>query len=190
MWLREGNVMNAIKDHISGSSWPQARDLVDYIESTYHGYLRLTLPVLRSVMEHIACERDVPPHHIDHLQRLCSALEDNLELHLIRQESRLFPKIRRIRKPAGELAWASQLDNSLQQLMEREERENRTAIDLVQQIETLLTQPVWISKGYYVEELRKDIGELDENLWRHVHLETEVLFPAVRDVIDGRPIAV
>ena len=182
--------MNTIRDPDSGKSWPALRDLIDHIESAYHGYVRLTVPVLSSVTEHIVRERTVSSHAIDHLQRLCTALEDNLESHVARQECRLFPKMRHLREPVGEVAWASRLEDSLDEMMQREERENREAMNLVEQIQKLLLQPAWVERGYHVEELKWDMNELHENLAIHFHLETEVLFPAVRVTNDGRALAV
>jgi iron-sulfur cluster repair protein YtfE (RIC family) len=182
--------MNAIRDDTTGRAWSAPRELIDHIESVYHGYLRLTLSALDALIEQVAREHAVSPRLMDRLKLLCLALEDNLATHLSRQECRLFPKIRHIREPVGETGWVSRLENSLDEMMNREERENSEAMSLLQRIREVLSLPAWSNANSHVEQMKNDLNELYDSSTEHFHLETNVLFPAVREMVQRHVLAV
>jgi iron-sulfur cluster repair protein YtfE (RIC family) len=182
--------MNTIRDQKTGRAWSAPRELIDHIESVYHGYLRLTLSALDNLTQRIAGEHSVSPSLMDRMERFSVALADNLETHVARQECRLFPKIRHLREPVGETAWANRLDDSLEEMMFREERENLEAMNLLKRFREVLNLPAWSIADRNVEQLKHDLDELHENVSEHFHLEIEVLFPAVREMIRSQALAV
>jgi iron-sulfur cluster repair protein YtfE (RIC family) len=182
--------MNTIREPTSGRSWATARELIDHIGATHHGYLRLTLPVLDRLSEQIACEKLVPITLTDRFERKFTALADLLETHIAKQECWLFPKIRELREPVGETAWACRMGDSLEELMDRLTRDNQDALALLQQIETCLTDARWTGKGPLVDQLVEDIRELHENFVQHARLESDVLFRHVRELLQAQTLAV
>lgn len=182
--------MNTIRDPTTGRTWATSRELIQHIEATYHGYLRLTLPILEHLADSIANQHALPATYVERLQRLFTALADGIEMHLARQECRLFPEIRRLRQPVGDTAWVTQPAEDVQDLMERSVRESQDLLDDLQRVEECLRDPEWGGKLREVEQLSVDIRELEENLLEHFNLENRVLFQAVREMIGAQALAV
>jgi iron-sulfur cluster repair protein YtfE (RIC family) len=156
------------------------RQLIEHIVAAHHDRLRLVLAELDQVSEQIASEHCVPDELSDRLEQTLTPLVDLLETHLSEQEGCLFPMIRHLHEAAGETEWASEFDESVELLMDRSARENQEAIDLVQQVQACLRHPAWFGKSPLVDELIEEVQSLHEDLIEHICLETNVLFPKVR----------
>ena len=182
--------MNTMRDPTTARSWATVRELTDHIVSVHHGYLRLTLPILDRLTEQIAREHLVPATLMDRLGRLFTALADLLETHIAKQECWIFPKMRHLHEPVGEVCWASVLDDGLEEQMGRLANDNHEALTLLKQIETCLSDARWSGKGPSVDQLKEDMRELHENLSQHAHLENEVLFPHVHELLQPQGLAV
>ena len=164
--------MNTINDPTSARRWRSVPELIDHIVAAHHGYLRLTLPVL------------------DRLAREFTALADLLETHLAKQECVLFPRIRQLREPVGETAWACHMGDSLDELLARMTRENHDALARLGQLETCLADRAWAGTGPVADQLIESVQELHDNFAEHVHLESAVLFPQARELLQGQGLAV
>jgi iron-sulfur cluster repair protein YtfE (RIC family) len=164
--------------------------LIEHIAATHHGYLRLTLPVLDRLTERIAREKLLPITLMDRFEREFTALSDLLETHIAKQECWFFPKLRELREPVGETAWACRVGDSLEEQMDRLTRDNQEALAMLEHIEACLTDARWIGKGPLVDQLVEDIGALHENFMQHARLESDVLFPHVRELLHAQVLAV
>jgi regulator of cell morphogenesis and NO signaling len=174
--------MNAtLLDPKTEKSWTTPRELIDHIVATHHDRLRLVLAELDEIPERIASERRVPAQLIDRLQQALTPLVDRLETHLMEQEGCLFPMIRHLHEDADETEWTTEMDDSVEWLMDRVDHENQETLDLVQKVQACLRHPAWSGKGPLVDELIEEIQSLDDDLKDHFHLETEVLFAQVRE---------
>ena len=182
--------MNTIRDPTIGRSWATSRELIEFIVSVHHGYLRLTLPVLDRLIEQIARETLVPVHLMDRLQREFTALADLLDTHVAKEECRLFPKIRHLREPVGEVCWACQMDDGLEELMDRLFHDIQEALTMFDHIVACLSDARWTGKGPLTDQLKEDVQELHENFVRHAQLEMNVLFPHVRELLQRHALAV
>jgi regulator of cell morphogenesis and NO signaling len=182
--------MNTIRDPTSGRSWASVRELIEHIVATHHGYLRLTLPLVDRLTERIARERMVPVPLMDRFEREFTALADLLETHIAKQECWFFPKLRELREPVGETAWACRTGDSLEEQMDRLTRDNQEALALLEQLDACLTDARWTGKGPLVDQLMEDIRELHENFVQHARLESDVLFPHVRGMLHAQALAV
>lgn len=182
--------MNAIRDPTTCRCWPSVRDLLDHIVSVHHGYLRLTLPMLDRLAERIAREHAVPPAAMDRLERELTGLADLLETHIARQESWLFPRIRHLREPVGEVGWVTVLGDRLEEQLTRMIEDNYEALARLDRIESHLSDSCWLGKGPLVEQLIDDIGELHENFTDHARIEAELLVPHVHEILEGAGLAV
>lgn len=155
--------------------WPPAL-LADYIENVHHRYCRETLPVLREFTGKVARVHGPERPSLVEVNRLLTALADEMEAHMVSEEEELFPAIRSLTN--GGEGGAPGLPAGLLAQMEDE---HETAGDLMAQIREL-TQgfqapaaacATWRAAFAKLEEFEAD-------LHRHVHLENNVLFPAVR----------
>ena len=182
--------MSAIRDPTTGRSWATVSDLIDHLVSVCHGYLRRTVSVADQAIERIACEHVAPVTLMDRLQRQFTALADLLETHMVKQECWVFPKIRHLRQPVGEICWSRQVDEGLAEQIERLTRDNQEALSMLQQIVACLTDRRWSVAGPLGDKLVENIRELQENFAKHAQLETEVLFPHVRELLQPRELIV
>jgi regulator of cell morphogenesis and NO signaling len=178
--------MEMIHDPVTGKFWATACDLLNYIENTHHGYLRLKLSYLDQLSEQIARERLVPPDLMDRFQREFIVLADLLEDHLTHQEGWLYPRIRHVCEAVAESGWACHLLDSLKEAMDQAARENREALEWLEGVRECMRDVRWADKGPRVKELLLCIQELAENMAAHVHLESEVLFPCVQELLQAR----
>jgi iron-sulfur cluster repair protein YtfE (RIC family) len=80
--------------------------------------------------------------------------------------------------------------DSLEEQMDRLTRDNQEALAMLQQIEACLTDARWMGKGPLVDQLVADIRELRENFVQHARLESDVLFPHVRELLHAQALAV
>jgi iron-sulfur cluster repair protein YtfE (RIC family) len=182
--------MNTIRDPVTGRSWATPHECAEHIVASHHGYLRLTLPMLDRLAERIAREKLVPITVMDRFQREFTALADLLETHIAKQECWFFPKIRELREPVGETAWACRVGDRLEEQMDRLTRDNQETLAMLGQIEACLTDARWLGGGPVVDQLVGDIRELHENFAQHARLEMDVLFPHVRGLLQAQALVV
>jgi iron-sulfur cluster repair protein YtfE (RIC family) len=164
--------------------------LIEHIAATHHGYLRLTLPILDRLAERIAREKLLPITLMDRFEREFTALADLLETHIAKQECWFFPKLRELREPVGETAWACRVGDTLEELLDRLTRDNQDALALLEQIEACLADARWTGKGPLVDQLVEDMRELHQNFVQHARLESELLFPEVHAQLQAQALAV
>jgi regulator of cell morphogenesis and NO signaling len=182
--------MNTIRDPTTGRSWSSARELIEHIVATHHGYLRLTLPLVDRLTERIVRTKVVPIALMDRFERKFTALADLLDTHIAKQECWLFPKIRELREPVGETAWACRCGDSLAESIDRLANDNAEAVALLGEIKTCLSDARWTGKGPLVDQLIEDMGELHDNFVLHAHLESDLLFPQERELLQAQILAV
>src|SRR5262249_45563478 len=130
-----------------------------------------------------AGDRPMPMYLLDRFPRECSALADSLNIHLSQQEGHLFPMIRHVCRSVEEAGWACHLDDPVENLMDEATREGREAVASVKRAEDCLYGVN--CQGALVSELAKGLRELRQDLEEHVQLEADVLFPAVRELLQG-----
>jgi iron-sulfur cluster repair protein YtfE (RIC family) len=161
------------------------RDLMAYIVEAYHDSLRAALPRLEGLIDQVARERLVPIRLLDCLRREFAALADSLRTHLVEQEEHLFPMIRHVCRSLDEAGWVSQLGDAVEKQMVEATCDDQEVLAAVRVIDQFLTETDWEGKGPLVIKLVKGLRELRADLEEHVQLETTVLFPALRELLQG-----
>jgi regulator of cell morphogenesis and NO signaling len=178
--------MQAIKDRATGRSWENPCDLLDYLLKTHHAYLRMMLPHLDRLAEEVVRERRVPPEYLDQFQREFTALADLLENHLAGAESWVFPHIRRLCEATSDFGWTCELDDGLGSALAQAARESQEAVERVRRLRECLGDVHWLDKGASVDLLIHNVEELADSLALHVHLENEVLYPRIEQLLGVR----
>jgi regulator of cell morphogenesis and NO signaling len=149
--------------------------LIDHILATHHSYLHEELPLLVALAEKV---RDVHGSRHAELARvaaLVNEVRDDLEPHLAKEEQVLFPAIR---------AWAGgqrsfpfgTLSNPVRMMMLEHDRAGELLEDL-RAVTSGYTPPADGCTSY--RTLYARLEHLEADTHRHVHLENNVLFPAV-----------
>lgn len=149
--------------------------LVDHILATHHVYLHEELPLLHALATKVRDVHGGRHPELHEVARLVEALRGELEPHLAKEEQVLFPAIRRVADlPAG-----PERDQLLAPIRVMQ-REHEAAGELLADLRAA-------TDGYQVpadgcasyRSLYDRLGALELDTFRHIHLENNVLFPAV-----------
>ncbi|GBG11727.1 iron-sulfur cluster repair di-iron protein [Paenibacillus agaridevorans] len=152
--------------------------LTEHIILQHHDFLRTELPVLRDFVNKVARVHGEVHPELKELQVLYHQLSAELLEHLNKEEQQLFPAIRK----AEEEGSASALLAALQ-ILDTLEAEHDEAGDLLSRMRET-------TKGYMLPEeacmtytitFRK-LEELESDMFTHVHLENNLLFPALAEL--------
>jgi regulator of cell morphogenesis and NO signaling len=152
--------------------------LTEHIILQHHDFLRKELPVLRDFVNKVARVHGEGHPELKELQVLYHQLSAELLEHLNKEEQQLFPAIRK----AEEEGSASALLAALQ-ILDTLEAEHDEAGDLLSRMRET-------TKGYMLPEeacmtytitFRK-LEELESDMFTHVHLENNLLFPALAEL--------
>jgi uncharacterized protein (DUF2267 family)/iron-sulfur cluster repair protein YtfE (RIC family) len=175
--------MLALTNTTKERAWTSCRGLIAYIVESYHEPLRAALPRLEMLIDQVCREHRLPMCVLDWLQREFSVLADSLRAHLIQQDGHLFPMISHVCRSVEEAGWPCHLDNVVEELMDEATRDGEEAVCCIRRAEEYLGGTD--AKEPPVMRLLIAFRELGENLEEHLHLEANVLFPAVREFLHG-----
>jgi regulator of cell morphogenesis and NO signaling len=149
--------------------------LIDHILATHHAYLHEELPLLVALAEKV---RDVHaerhPELVD-VARLVSAIRTDLEPHLAKEEQVLFPAIRRLADGPVELG-SGAVDAPIRVMF----AEHEVAGELLEALRDVAGDyavPADACASYHL--LYQRLAAVEADTHRHIHLENNVLFPAV-----------
>jgi len=156
-------------------NWSDApiEELIDHIIATHHTYLYRELPRLEGIAALVG--RVHGPAHGEVLEPLAAAfarLKAELEAHLTKEETVVFPAIARV--------VGGQRDDAAVTGAHELEDEHEAAGALLHEMHHLtddFTVPDDACATY--EALYRDLQALEQDIHRHIHLENNVLFPRV-----------
>lgn len=167
------------KDQIDFLQW-KASTLIDYIEERHHSYVRENLPLLRAYADKVALSHGAAHRYLIDMQRLVLALIEEMIPHLVQEENGLFGYIRRLEKTPTQKAHRKAVKKQLEKMMEEHEK----AGDLLKMLGILSGQfnpPEYACnswKAYY-----QKLAEFQEDLYTHIHLENNILFPKAFELV-------
>ena len=168
--------MMAASDASAGwKDWASAplADLIRHILDTHHNYLRRELPRLAELL----ARSERPGDTLEALRNTFSELKNELESHMWKEESVLFPMIRGLEaaRAAGQPASPSHC-GSVRNPIRVMELEHDSAV-------RALAEMRCITSGYELSEdadegrrmLFTGLTELEADLRQHIHLENDIL---------------
>jgi regulator of cell morphogenesis and NO signaling len=149
--------------------------LIEHILATHHAYLHEELPLLDALaakVEGVHAGRHPELHQV---ARLVRELRADLEPHLAKEEQVLFPAIRAVGGDTGE-APAGPLTAPIAVMRAEHDR----AGELLEELRrTTRSYAVPDDGCASYRSLYERLEQLEADTHRHVHLENNVLFPAV-----------
>lgn len=166
-----------------GETFPERlapSDLIDHIVSTHHEFTKTEIARLNGLMEKV-CRKHGPQHkELYRLQEIYTGMANDMLMHMRKEEMMLFPFIKQMalaedgKYPAFAPPFGS-VDNPIRTMM----AEHDTAAEEFRQMHE-------VTHGFEFPEdacpsfraLYAGIQDLEKDLYRHVHLENNVLFPA------------
>lgn len=149
-------------------------ELIDYIVSKHHGYLREELPRIHTMAQRVAQVHGPHTPSLVQVHLIYEEMMVELAHHMMKEEDVLFPAIKAMAsgEPAG-----IPLDGALATMLE-EHDEAGAALTKLRELTSGFTPPAEACNTY--RALFAGLADLEADLHRHIHLENSVLFPAAR----------
>lgn len=172
-----------VSDSTSSASrdWTTApvEDLIEHIETTHHAYLRRTLPRLEGLLEKVVAAHGAEAPWIESVKEVFDALKPDLEDHMEKEETIVFPFIRDCTTERS-TPEPERLDGDPIALMEEEHDEAGDALKRMRMLSNDFTVPDWGCPTFRttLDELRN----LEADMHQHVHKENNILFPRARSL--------
>ncbi len=156
------------------------KELISHIVDRHHEYLKLELPRLRARLDRMASrhgERDGAL--LNRLHAVYVALQEDLQMHLHKEEMILFPAIERYEWCAkrGEAPGRSPFGTVMNPIGMME-REHDHVVELLRQMREITRD--YVPADYACANFRgvfASLAELDADLLQHIHLENDLLHP-------------
>ena len=156
-----------------------ARDLVAHIVRTHHAFVRTEIPRLEALLQKVTGKHGSAHKELTEIHETFSALAEELQQHLMKEERVLFPYIEQA-EAAVEVDQAAPEScfGSVEFPISRMIADHDDAGGLLESIRTLSNNfalPEGACQSYAA--LYRGLEEFEQDLHRHIHLENNILFP-------------
>src|SRR5690606_29582522 len=162
----------------------RTKQLIDFILEHHHRFIRQSIPEVSSLLDTVCSihgEDDLAVLSVrDDFDDLVAELND----HLAKEESVLFPAIRRILDPDTDNDSRPSLDLNIKVVIAAMEQDHRFTGELLNSLRNMTryyTPPDYACPTY--RAAYQLLQDLDNDLVQHIHLENNILFPRVKDVL-------
>ncbi|MFA9559607.1 iron-sulfur cluster repair di-iron protein [Evansella sp. AB-rgal1] len=151
--------------------------IMDHVIHRHHGYLAEELPDLSFYVTKIYRVHGNTHPELGELHRLFHTLKMELEQHMVKEEQQIFPAIRQYDMNPGQ----QQRDIALSRIHELES-EHEEAGSLLKQIRNVTSDFTLPSGACTTYKMTfKRLEELESDMFQHVHLENNILFPRLQE---------
>ncbi|MFS8513495.1 MAG: iron-sulfur cluster repair di-iron protein [Planifilum fulgidum] len=150
-------------------------DLIDHIVQKHHAYLLEELPLLSQFVTKIFRVHGAAHPELAQLHRLFHQMKTDLEQHLVEEEEKVFPLIKE-----AERAGTREAFQKASETLAKLEDDHSAAGELLREMREI-TDDYRLPEGAcrtYTLTFRK-LEELEADMFQHIHLENNVLFPRV-----------
>ncbi len=155
--------------------------LADYIVQQHHSYVRTMIPIIGMHLQKVVNAHAAKHPEVIEIQALFQRMSGDLLSHITQEEENVFPLIKKI---TLQHELMSNDDPSLVQTLisniDSLDEEHRAAGDILAEIQTLtnsFTPPPGACTTFRV--LYQELKAFQEDMFRHIHLENNILFPKV-----------
>lgn len=150
--------------------------LIDHIVNTHHAYLNAELPRISELTTKILRVHGAHHPELKTVHRLFHNLKMELEQHLIKEDETQFPLIK-----AYETNPTAEAKQQIQRILRELEEEHTGAGDILKELRKVthdfeLPEDACATYRLTYEKLE----ELENDIFQHVHLENNILFPRLR----------
>ena len=148
-------------------------ELIDYIVNKHHRYLNEELPLLSPYVTKVLRVHGAGQPHLAQIHKLFHELKTELEQHLIKEETEDFPLILAFEQNPTDENYMK-----LRKVVDELENEHNHAGDIIKELRKVtndFTPPVGACGTYRLVYQR--LEALESDLFEHIHLENNVLFP-------------
>lgn len=148
--------------------------LIDYIETTHHQYVRAKAPLLIEYSEKMVRAHGEHYAEIIPFAGWVRALIEELMPHLIKEEKILFPAIRALSQGQRSEGCFGHISNPIN-AMQHEHEEAGQILQKLHELTNDFTPPEYACTTWRV--CYATLAEFEADLHRHIHLENNILFP-------------
>lgn len=148
--------------------------LSDYIINNHHNKTREVLPEIKFYAEKVASVHGRNHPELIEMFQNVATLSNEMMSHMDKEEERLFPYIKKL--VAGDVS-EKEKQNSTEVIEMMQDEHNETG-DIMKKLRSLsdgFTLPEDACNSYQV--YFKQLEDFEEELFKHVHLENNILFP-------------
>ena len=158
--------------------------LTDYIVQTHHAYVKNEMPQIHAYLQKVSSKHGERHPELYKIFQTFSAVKEEMEGHMKKEELILFPRIKELEKLADNENADLQLNITyLQSPITMMEQEHDHAGNLLNDIRVFsndYTPPQDACTTYQLSFVALKAFELD--LHQHVHLENNILFPKALEI--------
>lgn len=154
----------------------KSSELIEYIVTTHHGYLKRALPETGEMTAKILRAHGANHQELFKVHKLLNNLKTELEQHLIKEEELLFPLVKK-----HEANPSKQLIADINRVISETEEEHEGAGDILKELRKITGEYTVPADGCRTFELTYSmLQELEGDLFQHIHLENNILFRRYR----------
>lgn len=162
-------------------NWQEAplNELVDFIVNKHHGYLWDELPKISKLVITILRVHGQSHPELSKIHKLFSSLRTELEEHLTKEETLQYPAINEYIKSKSQ----ADLEKAINIIDELEE-EHTNAGDILKELRSVTNDykiPDDVCPTFELTYAK--LQEMEADLFRHIHLENNILFPRLRSLL-------
>lgn len=173
------------KDNLSkDTDWENAPidKLVDHIINTHHAYLWDELPKIGELSTTILKVHGGNHPELSKVHKLFSSIKMELEEHLAKEESTQYPAIKKYLETKSHDDLKDAID-----IIDELEKEHTNAGDILKELR-LVTDDYKIPEDVCTtfEVTYTKLQEMESDLFKHIHLENNILFPRLRAIYEAR----
>jgi regulator of cell morphogenesis and NO signaling len=147
--------------------------LADYIVNVHHTYVKENLGIINEFSAKVA---SVHGHHAPEtikIDSLFAELSNELTSHLDKEENILFPAIKAKQKDSN-----YKFDKNVITILEDEHDIAGAIVKQIHELSNNFTPPEWACNTF--KALYHKLDEFINDLYQHIHLENNILFPKVK----------
>lgn len=152
-----------------------AEFLADYIVYVHHTYIRQNLPIISEFADKVAKVHGQHEPKTIEIAQLFSSISSELTSHMGKEEFILFPAIK-----AKSDNHNFEFDEKTLSLIKEEHEEVGDMIKKIQELSSDFTPPEWACNTF--KALYFKLEEFTNDLFQHIHLENNILFPKVKNL--------
>ena len=159
--------------------------LTDFIIHTHHSYVKKEMPAILNYLEKVSSKHGERHPEMIKVFQLFSAVKEEMELHMQKEELVLFPRIKDIEKQVSEnkpIVLSPSYILAPVTMMEQEHEHAGSMLAEIRKLTNQFTAPPDACTTYKLSFAALEAFEKD--LHQHVHLENNILFPKALKLFD------
>ncbi len=162
----------------------ETSELISHILQTHHEYLKSTLPEVEFFSNKVAMRHGDRHPELVEINRLYTMMKEELDSHLLKEENILFPLIDEMnsrlknQEKLGDMHCGS-VNNPIR-VMNFEHDSAKEILSGIRDLSNGYSAPADACNSYRL--LFQKLEELESDLFEHIRLETEILFPRAAEL--------